>query len=54
MQRYHRNRHRMLWAFLLPLGILLILIALISRPHWPRMDALPGLNSSVTELQSSE
>ena len=43
MQHYHRNRHRMFWLVLGPLALLLLAAALISRPKWPTMDALPGV-----------
>ena len=35
MQRYHRNRHRLMWLILGPLALLLFAYALLNRPEWP-------------------
>lgn len=51
MQKYHRKRHRYIWLVLLPVAIGLIMIAVIKRPQWPVMDAIPD---SVTETDPSK
>ena len=42
MQRYHRHRHRLLWVILGPLALAVLIYALMNRPSWPTMEALPG------------
>lgn len=54
MQRYQRSRHRMLWVLILPLAIILIAVAVTNRPQWPRMEALPGLNSNESTARTVE
>ncbi|MDA0811345.1 MAG: hypothetical protein O3C21_02985 [Verrucomicrobia bacterium] len=41
MQRYHRNRHRLIWLIVAPAALALLAIALLNRPQWPEMDSLP-------------
>lgn len=42
MQRYHRQRHRLVWMLFLPLAILILIIAVMNRPQWTKMEVLPG------------
>ena len=46
MQRYHRNRHRLLWLILAPAALVLLAVAILNRPEWPKMDALPGVENT--------
>ena len=50
MQRYHRHRHRLVWLILAPAALALLILAILNRPEWPVMDALPGtVDESVIE-----
>ena len=44
MQRYHRNRHRLMWLLLAPLALLLLALAVLNRPKWPEEKGLRGID----------
>ncbi|MCZ6673927.1 MAG: hypothetical protein O7C75_13425 [Verrucomicrobia bacterium] len=46
MQRFHRNRHRLVWTILAPVVLVILILAIINRPEWPEMDSLPGTETS--------
>jgi len=41
MQRYHRKRHRVMWAVVLTVVPLLAVVAILKRPTIPTTDPLP-------------
>lgn len=49
MQKYHRNRHRLLWLLLGPLAISAFVYAIVNRPEMPVMDKLPGEGTTEGE-----
>jgi len=46
MQRYQRNRHRLIWLFVAPAALALLVFAIWNRPEWPEMKSLPTAESS--------
>ena len=42
MQRSHRIRHRLIWLILAPFLVMLLAVAILSRPTWPTMETLPS------------
>ncbi|MDA7666684.1 hypothetical protein N9039_01985 [Verrucomicrobiales bacterium] len=51
MQRSHRIRHRLIWLILAPLLVMLLAVAILSRPKLPMMEALPGPIEAADEDQ---
>ncbi|MGK0186657.1 MAG: hypothetical protein ACI9R3_002440 [Verrucomicrobiales bacterium] len=47
MQKYHRNRHRLIWLIVAPAALILFIFAITHRPQWPEMESLPGTEFSA-------
>ena len=51
MQRYQRNRHRLMWLILGPLALAAVIYAILNRPEIPVMDEVPGTEGGTEETQ---
>ena len=51
MQRYQRQRHRLIWIALGPLLVLIFLYGILNRPEWPIQNGLPEVNPSEEVLE---